>query len=97
MAERDNGGNKRLISFAVAAIDADVIGNELVSIDGTVVGWVTSGGFAHASKTSVALAMVPKEFALRNDGWTVELLGQSLKANLINEPLFDANASQVRS
>jgi dimethylglycine dehydrogenase len=62
-----------------------------------VVGWVTSGGFAHASKTSVALAMVPKEFALRNDGWTVELLGQSLKASLINKPLFDANASRMRS
>jgi hypothetical protein len=41
--------------------------------------------------------MVPKEFALRNDGWTVELLGQSLKASLINEPLFDANASRMRS
>ena len=97
LAERDNGGSKRLISLAVAAIDADVIGDEPVSIDGTVVGWVTSGGFAHASKTSVALAMVPKEFALRNDGWTVELLGQSLKASLINEPLFDANASRMRS
>jgi dimethylglycine dehydrogenase len=87
----------RLISLAVSAIDADVIGDEPVSIDGTVVGWVTSGGFAHASKTSVALAMVPKECALRNDGWTVELLGQSLKAGLINEPLFDANVSRMRS
>ena len=97
MAERDNGGSKRLISLAVATIDADVIGDEPVSIDGTVVGWVTSGGFAHASKTSVALAIVPKEFAPRNDGWAVELLGQSLSANLINEPLFDANASRMRS
>jgi hypothetical protein len=41
--------------------------------------------------------MVPKEFAFPNDGWTVELLGQSLKASLRNEPLFDANASRVRS
>ena len=97
LAERDNGGSKRLISLAVTAIDADVIGDEPVSIDGAVVGWVTSGGFAHAAKTSVALAMVPKEFARHNDGWTVELLGQSLKASLINEPLFDANASRIRS
>ena len=50
LAERDNGGSTRLISLAVSAIDADVIGDEPVSIDGTVVGWVTSGGFAHASK-----------------------------------------------
>ena len=70
---------------------------QVVVIGVGVVGWVTSGGFAHASKTSVALAMVPKEFGPRNDGWTVELLGQSLKASLINEPLFDANASRMRS
>ena len=70
---------------------------QVVVIVGGVVGWVTSGGFAHASKTSIVLAMVPKEHALRNDGWTVELLGQSLIASLINKTLFDANASRMRS
>ena len=35
--------------------------------------------------------------AERDNGWTVELLGQNLKASLINEPLFDANASRMRS
>ena len=78
-------------------IEGGVIGDKPISIDGTVFGWVTSGGIAHASKTSVALATVPKEFALCNDGWTVELLGQSQKSSLINELLFDANASQMRS
>ena len=38
-----------------------------------------------------------QNIGLRNDGWTVELLGQSLKASLINKPLFDANASRMRS
>ena len=32
-----------------------------------------------------------------NRGWTIELLGQSLKASLINKPLFDANANRMRS
>ena len=81
----------------VIVIGGGAIGDDPVSIDGAVAGWVTSGGIAHASKTSVALAIVPKEFALRNDGWAIELLGQSVKSNLINEPLFDANASQMRS
>ena len=70
---------------------------QVLVIGGGVVGWVTSGRFAHASKTSVALAMAPKELALHNDGWTVELLGKGLKASLINEPLFDVNASRMRS
>ena len=78
-------------------IEGGVIGDKPISIDGAVFGWVTSGGIAHASKTSVALATVPEEFALCNDGWTVKLLGQSQKSSLINELLFDANASQMRS
>ena len=99
-AEMKTGPARKLVMFTVdvdPTRPADVIGDEPVSSDGAVVGWVTSGGFAHAAKKSVALAMVPKEFALRNDGWTVELLGQSLKASLINEPLFDAKASRMRS
>ena len=81
----------------VGVIGGCVVGDEPVAIDGAVFGSFTSGRFAHASKTLVALAMVPKEFARRNDGWTVKLLGQSLRANLINEPLFDANTSRMRS
>jgi len=97
LAERETGGSKRLISLAVAAVDADVIGDEPVSIDGAVVGWVTSGGYAHTSQTSVALAMVPKAVATRDKGWQIELLGQTLDATLISEPLFDANAGRMRS
>ncbi|MGA1445990.1 MAG: glycine cleavage T C-terminal barrel domain-containing protein, partial [Candidatus Puniceispirillaceae bacterium] len=62
-----------------------------------VVGWVTSGGYAHMSQTSVALAMVPKAVATRDKGWQIELLGQTLDATLISEPLFDANAGRMRS
>lgn len=66
LAERDQCGSKWLISLAVNTIDADFICNEPVSIDRAVVGWLTSCGFAHASKTSVSLAMVPRNlhFAL---------------------------------
>jgi dimethylglycine dehydrogenase len=81
----------------VVVIGGGAISDEQVSIDGAVVGWLTSGGIAHASKTSVALAIVAKEFALRSDGWAIKLLGQSLKSSLINEPLFDASAGQMRS
>lgn len=90
------GGTYRLITLAVEARDADVIGDEPVSIGGAVVGWVTSGGYAHASGTSVALAYVPKEHAVAEEGWSVEVLGDVLPARRLARPLFDANGSRMR-
>ena len=87
----------RLRSFVVDAKDADVIGDEPISYAGKVVGWVTSGGFAHASGVSMAQGYVPKELADKNDGWQIELLSEQLDARLQREPLFDANAGRMRS
>ena len=42
---------------------ADVIGDEPIWHDGSVVGWVTSGAYAHYSQRSLALGYVPSELA----------------------------------
>ena len=42
---------------------ADVIGDEPIWHDGQVVGWVTSGAYAHHSGLSLALGYVPAELA----------------------------------
>ena len=94
-ARRD--GPMRLRTFTVEARDADVIGDEPIWQGGEVVGWVTSGGYAHASGVSVALGYVPKERAETDEGWEVELLGERLPARLQRAPLFDANGSRMRS
>jgi dimethylglycine dehydrogenase len=96
-AERDSGGTLRLRSFVVAAKDADVIGDEPISHGGKVVGWVTSGGYAHASGVSVAQGYVPKELADEVEGWEIELLDEQLAATLQAQPLFDANSGRMRS
>ena len=87
----------RLRAFIVDVKDADVIGDEPIAYQGDVVGWVTSGGFAHASGKSVAMGYVPKEMADHPDGWSVELLGEICPACLQATPLFDANGSRMRS
>ena len=97
VAELENGGTRRLRSFVVAATDADVIGDEPISHNGKVVGWVTSGGFAHASGVSVAQGFVPKEIADETEGWSIELLSQDLNATLQAQPLFDANSGRMRN
>ena len=90
------GGPMRLRAFVVGARDADVIGDEPISLDGEVRGWVTSGGYAHASDASVAMGYVPAEIADVETGWEIELLGERLGARLQRAPLFDANGGRMR-
>ena len=98
-AARDAIGKEayKLRSFVVSAKDADVIGDEPISYQGAVVGWVTSGGFAHASNASVAQGYVRADLADNEDGWSIELLAEHLDARLQAQPLFDANFSRMRS
>lgn len=95
--EKAEGGALRLRTFILAARDADVIGDEPIYHNGAVCGWVTSGGYAHASGLSVAVGYVPKEIADETQGWSIELLGELLPANLQAEPLFDADGARMRA
>lgn len=97
LEEKANGGELRLVTLIVEAEDADVIGDEPISLNGEVRGWVTSGGYAHASGVSVAMGYVPKELATTAEGWEVEILGELFPAKLQPQPLFDANGSRMRS
>jgi dimethylglycine dehydrogenase len=96
-ADKVSGGALRLCTFIVDATNADVIGDEPIYFNGEVRGWVTSGGYAHASGVSVAMGYVPKEIAGAMEGWSIELLGTILPARLQPQPLFDANGAKMRS
>jgi len=94
--ERDEGGRLRLKSFVVEARDADVLGDEPIYLNGDVVGWVTSGGYAHNSAASMAMGYVPRELAQADGPWFVEVLGDKLPAHLQHAPIWDANAERMR-
>ena len=63
MEEKRSGGKLRRVSMIVDAGDADVLGDEPIWHQGKVVGWVTSGGFAHYVDKSMAQGYVPKDLA----------------------------------
>ena len=95
---RDNdAGTYRLRSFVIEARNADVIGDEPLFHKGEVAGFVTSGGFAHASGVSVAMGYVRAELADEPEGWCVELFAEMLDARMQKQPLFDSNSSRMRS
>ncbi|MBM4210308.1 MAG: glycine cleavage system protein T, partial [Gammaproteobacteria bacterium] len=95
--ERESGGRLRLRCFIVDAANADVIGDEPIWRDGQVCGWVTSGGYAHGSKLSVAMGYVPREVADELDGWSIEILGKMQSARLQSTPLFDPEGTRMAS
>ena len=75
---------------------ADVIGDEPVWCDGAVVGRVTSGGYAHASRASVALGYVPADLATADGRFEIEVLGERRHATRRDHCLFDPGATRMR-
>ena len=98
LREKEEGPKRRLVTFVVEAGNADVIGNEPIWRGEDVVGWVTSGAYAHHASQSVAMGYVPVEVLDTADGgaYAVEILGERRPARLQPEPLFDPTASRMR-
>jgi dimethylglycine dehydrogenase len=96
--EKADGGKLRRVSMIVDAADADVLGDEPIWHKGKVVGWVTSGGYAHYVDKSMAQGYVPKELAgdTANGAFEIEIIGDRRKATVITEPLFDPEGKRMR-
>jgi dimethylglycine dehydrogenase len=97
LAEKETGGERRLTAFTVAGTDVDVIGDEPIWHDNKVVGWITSGGYAHWAKQSVALGYVPSGLAESDNGFEIEIIGKRYPASVRREPLFDPAGDRMRS
>ncbi|MFM8266962.1 MAG: glycine cleavage T C-terminal barrel domain-containing protein, partial [Ilumatobacteraceae bacterium] len=100
-AEMAAGGpSRRLVTFDVdvdPAAPADVIGDEPVWHDGKVVGWVTSGGYAHYSARSLALGYIPSELASADSGFEIEIIGRRRPARILHEPVLDPAGLRMRA
>ena len=96
MRERDAPPGRRLCTFVVDAHDADVWADEPIFAGDDVVGFATSGGYAHYSDMSVALGFVPVELIDGGAELTVEILGDRRAAKLVAEPVLDPRGERMR-
>ena len=101
-AEMKAGGPKRKLVMFRVDVDpqapADVIGDEPVFHDGKVVGWITSGGYAHYSGVSLALGYIPTELANEGTkGFEIEIIGKMRPATLQLDPVLDPSGSRMRA
>jgi dimethylglycine dehydrogenase len=95
--ERASGGERRLISFAVDATDADAIGDEPIWHDGRVVGWVTSGAYGHRVGRSLALGYVPAAIATADAGFEIEIIGERRPAQRLSACAYDCGGARMRA
>lgn len=86
----------RLVHFTVDVDGADAFGDEAILCGDTPAGWVTSGSYGPTVGKSLAIGYVKHEFAARNDGFFIEILGERRPAQPLARPLFDPDGARLR-
>ena len=94
--ERDAGATISLVTLTVQT-DIDCHHDEAIFHDRKCVGYVTSGGYAHYSRKSVAMGYVPTVLAHSDASFEVEILGQLYPAQIQTEPLYDPLGLRMRA
>ena len=92
----DEPPERRLATLVVDADDADVIGDEPIWRGDEIVGFVTSGGYAHYVEASLALGFVPRALVAEGEAFEIEILGERRPARVVARPLFDPDGERMR-
>jgi dimethylglycine dehydrogenase len=95
--ERDgNGPAQKLVMLEIDADDADASGYEPVWDNDSLVGFVTSGGYGHTLKKSLAMALVNNDLANENQKLKVHVVGVEKDAQVIQASPYDPEGCVMR-
>ena len=97
LIEKKQGIKKKLVTMIIDTKDIDVTNDEAILKDNKCVGYVTSGGYAHHIKKSMALGYVPVELSKHQTSLSIEINGELFKAHITDKPLYDANGGKMKS
>ena len=94
-----NGKDRRqkLVTLEVKATDADASGFEPVWVNGKRVGFVTSGGYGHRVRKSLAMCLINAELANVGQECNLHVVGKEHKATVISPSPYDPNGELMRS
>ena len=97
LAERDGNGPAQVqVTLEIDATDADASGFEPVWANGEKVGFVTSGGYAHHLKKSLAMALVNRDQAEVGTALAVHVVGVERPAKVIAPSPYDPEGKAMR-
>lgn len=96
--ERDGAPSKQvLVTLEIDALDSDASGYEPVWHQGTLVGFVTSGGYGHTIGKSLALAMVNRDVAIEGTEISAHIVGEERRALVIPGSPYDPTGAAMRA
>jgi dimethylglycine dehydrogenase len=95
---RAKGFSNKLVTMEIHGVtDADVLGNNPIYDNGSVVGRATSGEFGFRLNKSIALGMVKPEFSEVGQKLKIDILGKMHEASIMEESPYDAENKLIRA
>jgi dimethylglycine dehydrogenase len=96
LQQQEKGLAEQLVLTTVEAGDADAIGDEPVYQGDEIVGRVTSGGYGHTAKKSLAMAYVNTELSQPGTKLEIAILGGRYPAEVVRIPYFDPENERLK-
>ena len=93
----NDDSNLKLTPLMVKTSDIDVTNNEAVMKKDKSIGYITSGGYAHYVKKSIAFSYLDEADINSGENIQVEINGDLYDSIIINEPLYDPSGKKMRT
>ena len=95
---REKGFSNKLVTMEVHEVtDADVLGNNPIYNNGSVVGRATGGDFGFRLNKSIALGMVKPNLAKVGQKLEIDILGKMHKVSIIEDSPYDPENKLLRA
>ncbi len=96
-AAQDEPLERKLACLVLEDPRSIALGSEPVSVNGKVVGRVTSGGYGYTIGRSIAYAYLPGNEVEPGRRVEVEIFGRSVPGEVVAEPLYDPEGAAIRA
>ena len=90
------GLNSRLMALTMDA-GGNLYGGESVRLNGKIVGRIRSGNHGYTIGKDVGLVYLPLDLATAGTDMAVEVLGEDIKARVVEMPLVDPAGEKIRT
>tara|TARA_B100001248_G_scaffold179361_1_gene136394 strand:- start:302 stop:1999 length:1698 start_codon:yes stop_codon:yes gene_type:complete len=95
---REKGFNNKLVTMEVHNVtDADVLGNNPIYENGSVVGRATGGDYGFRLGKSIALGMVKPNLANVGQKLKIDILGKMYEATILEDSPYDSKNNLIRA
>ena len=94
---RDEGVTRRLRCLTLTDARSSTLGNEPVRAGSDIVARITSGGIGYSIERSIAFAYLPTGLSETGTKLSIEVFGEWVDAEVVDDPLWDPSGERIRT